>query len=91
MFKVLVPRYQEFNTCYTSLFYAPLPIRSFEEHNLPHRMHEFQKLNVVCVELKGHPYPKLAYSNIKPNRKHIHNVLLAEAKRDLERNTLEIH
>lgn len=68
-----------------------MKIRSLEEHNIPHRFHEFSKLNLVCVELKGHPYPKLAYSNTRPNKKHIHNVLLAEAKRDLDRNTLEIH
>ncbi len=38
--------------------------------------------NKVLVELKGHPFPPLHYSNSAPNRTHIHNVLLAEAKRD---------
>ena len=36
----------------------------------------------VVLELKGHPFPPLAYSNMEPNRKLIHNVLLAEAKRE---------
>lgn len=40
----------------------------------------------VVIELKGHPFPPLAYSNVKPNKRHIHNVLLSEAKRDFRTN-----
>ena len=36
----------------------------------------------VVVELVGHPFPPLAYSNMEPNRKMIHNVLLSEARSD---------
>ena len=79
---MLVPRYQDFNTNYTSLFHAPKPILKFEEHDMPRVMKP--SWNLVCLELKGHPYPPLAYSNTKPNKKSIHNILLMEAKRDLE-------
>ena len=88
LFKVLVPRYQNYTSCYTSLFHAPKRILSWEEFQMPCKLQP--KLNLVVVELKGHPYPPLAYSNTQPNRKHIHNVLLLEAKRDMERNKLEI-
>ena len=37
----------------------------------------------VIVELVGHPFPPLHYSNQEPNRKMIHNVLLSEARREL--------
>ena len=37
----------------------------------------------VIVELVGHPFPALHYSNMEPNRKMIHIVLLAEARREL--------
>ena len=39
---------------------------------------------LVFVELKGNPYPPLVYSNTKPNKRRIQNVLLLEAKHDLE-------
>jgi hypothetical protein len=41
---------------------------------------------VAVVELKGHPFPQLAYPNSRPNKRHIHNVLLAEAKKDFRLN-----
>ena len=41
-----------------------------------------QWYNKVVVELVGHPFPPLAYSNMEPNRKMIHNVLLSEARSD---------
>ena len=37
----------------------------------------------VVIELVGHPFPPLRYSNTEPNRKMIHNVLLSEARREL--------
>ena len=43
--------------------------------------------NYVTVELKGNPYPKLQYSNTTPNKKTIHNVLLAEAAKDYRLRT----
>ena len=36
----------------------------------------------VVVELVGHPFPPLRYSNTEPNKKMIHNVLLSEARRE---------
>ena len=36
----------------------------------------------VVLELKGHPFPPLAYSNSQANKKMIHNVLLSEARRE---------
>ena len=79
---MLVPRYQDYNTNYTSMFYAPTPILSFEECDMPPNLK--RPLRLMCLELKGHPYPPLHYSNTKPNKKSIQNVLLMEAKRDLE-------
>ena len=73
--------------CNTSLFYAPKPILLFQKHNMAINLKP--KTLLVCVELKGHPYPPLAYSNTKPNKRSIQNVLLMEAKRDLESVKLE--
>ena len=87
LFQVLVPRYQDYTKCYTSLFNAPKPILSFQEHDMARNLKP--KTLLVCVELKGHPYPPLAYSNTKPNKRSIQNVLLLEAKRDLENIKLE--
>jgi len=72
LFKVLVPRYQDFNSSYTRLFNGPF-IQSIEMQ---------RKNSRVIVELKGHPFPPLSYSNIEVNRNVISNVLLAEARRE---------
>jgi len=74
LFKVLVPRYQDYPHSYTRLFNAPYDYKP-EGGRL--KVHDH-----VVLELKGHPFPPLAYSNMEPNRKLIHNVLLAEAKRE---------
>ena len=73
--------------CYKSLFYAPKLILLFQEHDM--NVNLKPKTFMVCVELKGNPYPPLAYSNTKPNKRSIQNVLLMEAKRDLENIKLE--
>ena len=86
LFQVLVPRYQDYTTSYTRLFYAPRHMITYEEMQRPVNL--IPKTHIVCVELKGHPYPPLSYSNTKPNKRHIHNVLLSEAKRDLESGTI---
>ena len=75
LFEVLVPRFADYSTAYTRAFVAP---PNFEIGSNV----RFSKDRVV-VELKGHPFPKLAYSNSRPNRNHIHNILLSEAKKDL--------
>ena len=83
LFKVLVPRYQDFSTSYTRMMIAPRRIDSLHELDQPIKIRPLSLKFPAIVELKGHPYPPLMYSNTKPNKKHIHNVLLAEAKRDL--------
>ena len=77
LFKVLVPRFRDYTTSYTKMFYLPKKIITNFEGNLQSQYGTF-----VTVELKENPYPKLVYSNITPNRKAIHNILLAEAAKD---------
>ena len=72
LLQVLAPRFQDYTTCYTRQFNAP-----FQRNDNP-KVYSYK----VVVELKGHPFPRLEYSNTVPNRNHIHNVLLAEAKKD---------
>ena len=81
LFDVLVPRFQDFTTAYTRMLYAPRTIVPFGEYEVPSWLQKSSK-NVVLVELKGHPFPPLYYSNTRPNPKHIHNVLLNAAKHD---------
>jgi len=82
LFKVLVPRFKEFEgpVSYTRLFYAPQKIVINYENR-------YERGNFVTVELRGNPYPPLEYSNARPNKKLIHNVLLSEAARDLKMAT----
>merc|ERR1719219_1153791 len=78
LFQVLVPRYQDYTSSYTRLFHAPRHFLTLEEMERPGNLKP-RSPELVCVELKGHPFPPLSYSNTKPNKNHIHNVLLAEA------------
>lgn len=86
LFKVLVPRFGggsgagEDKGPYTRLFHCPTNIITNYD-NLKREAGD----NVV-VELRGHPLPKLAYSNSRPNRRAIHNVLLAEAAKEYYSN-----
>ena len=66
--QVLVPRYQESTKSYTRMLAAPKEFRAPRPSTL------------WMLELRGNPFPPLAYSNTTPNRNHIHNVLLAEAR-----------
>lgn len=66
LFKVLVPRFSNFNTCYTKLYRAP----TLYPDTYPR----------AVLELKGNPYPSLL-PDMFTNRNLIHNVLLDEAKR----------
>ena len=77
LFKVLVPRFRDYTTSYTKMFYAPKTIITNFDCNVKAKYGP-----LVIVELKGNPYPKLMYSNTAPNRKTIHNVLLEEAAKD---------
>lgn len=80
LFKVLVPRFKDLERpmSYTRLFYSPQKILTNFDNYLK------KKGDFVTVELRGNPFPALEYSNTKPNKKLIHNVLLAEAARDLK-------
>ena len=84
-----MPRYQDYTTCYTRLLNGPRRIHTVDEMAQPRHLKLEMPSHPAIVELKGHPFPPLMYSNTKPNKKHIHNVLLAEAKRDMERLKLD--
>ncbi|XP_067011374.1 large ribosomal subunit protein bL17m [Anabrus simplex] len=67
LFKVLVPRYQNCNVCYTQMYRAPFtPGIGFPR---------------VVLELRGNPYPPLK-PDTSSNRNLLHNVLLDEARRE---------
>ena len=80
LFKVIVPRMQEQPFSYTRLFNSPSQASANKEGQNP-MMKQWRPK--VIVELVGHPFPPLHYSNQEPNRKMIHNVLLSEARREL--------
>ena len=80
LFKVLVPRLQSQPHSFTRLFYSPSQASANKEGQ--DRMMRHWKPKVV-IEVVGHPFPPLRYSNTEPNRKMIHNVLLSEARREL--------
>ncbi|ERL86297.1 39S ribosomal protein L17, mitochondrial [Dendroctonus ponderosae] len=67
LFKVLVPRYENYNISYTRLLKAPRPYPG----------HEIDK---GVLELRGNPYPSLL-PDTSSNKNLIHNVLLEEAKK----------
>merc|ERR1712111_104432 len=80
LFKVIVPRMESQPFSYTRLFYSPTQASANAEGQDPYMRMYRQK---VVVELVGHPFPPLYYSNMDPNKKMIHNVLLSEARREL--------
>ena len=76
LFKVLVPRYRDYVGAYTRLLHAPLEAdKNFRRKDVSR----------MVLELRGNPFPRLEYSNSRPNKSHLHNVLLAEAKKDWKR------
>eukprot|EP00088_Acartia_fossae_P012909 TRINITY_DN16680_c0_g2_i1.p1 TRINITY_DN16680_c0_g2~~TRINITY_DN16680_c0_g2_i1.p1 ORF type:complete len:199 (-),score=53.16 TRINITY_DN16680_c0_g2_i1:344-940(-) len=74
LFKVLVPRFQDMNSSYTRFLHAPVLLENF----YPRKGSDTR----VVLELKGHPFPPLQYSNTEPNRGLISNVLLSEARKE---------
>jgi large subunit ribosomal protein L17 len=74
LFKVLVPRLRDLPGAYTRILRAPI---LYKPEGGPMMCKER-----VVLELRGHPFPQLNYSNSEPNRKLIHNVLLSEARRE---------
>lgn len=76
LFKVLVPRLKEHPHAYTRYFHAPM------ERFVEGARQQRGQSHKCVLEIVGHPFPPLAYSNTQANRKMIHNVLLSEAKRE---------
>lgn len=73
LFKVLVPRFQNFTSPVTTMYRAP------REYPAPtHKKLYFER---SLLELKGNPYPAIA-NNTYRNKNLIHNVLLDAAKRE---------
>lgn len=74
LFKVLVPRFENYNISYTRMFRAPkdYPGPSFERS---------------VLELRGNPYPPL-YPDQSQNRNLIHNVLLDEARKEFRKEKI---
>jgi len=79
LFKVLVPRLKDNPHSFTRLFNSPMQASANKEGTLG--LAKTHRAKVV-VELVGHPFPPLRYSNTEPNKKMIHNVLLSEARRE---------
>ncbi|KAK4886143.1 hypothetical protein RN001_002414 [Aquatica leii] len=68
LFKVLVPRFENYHTSYTRMHRAPRPYPGPLDKK-------------AVLELRGNPYPSLIPDNIS-NKHLIHNVLLDEAKKE---------
>lgn len=67
LFKVMVPRYENYNISYTRLLKAPRPYPGPENEK-------------AVLELRGNPYPPLT-PDTSSSKNLIHNILLEEAKR----------
>ncbi|XP_034102339.1 39S ribosomal protein L17, mitochondrial [Drosophila albomicans] len=74
LFKVLVPRYENYNVSYTRMFKAPRDYPGI-----------YYRKSVL--ELRGNPYPVLTQDNSQ-NRNLLHNVLLDEARKEFRREKL---
>lgn len=68
LFKVLCPRYENFNRSYTRMYKAP-------------REYPGNYRSRSIIELRGNPYPSLV-PEITKNRLLLHNVLLDAARKD---------
>lgn len=73
LFKVLVPRFQDFPLSFTRMYKAP------REYPCVDPTQRYRKRAVL--ELRGNPYPPVAPDQTLKNRNLIHNVLLHEAKK----------
>lgn len=67
LFKVLAPRFQNYNVSFTRMLKAPKPYPGVHYDR-------------AVLELRGNPYPPLT-PDAQQNRNLIHNVLLDEAKK----------
>ncbi len=75
---VLVPRFKDTTRSYTRLLKAPM---LFDPTDVLNPMAGMAHKKVM-LELRGNPFPPLSYPNSRPNRNHLHNVLLEAARRD---------
>jgi len=86
LFKVLVPRFADYTRSYTRLMHGPSPIiQDYTGIKSRAIANQFPS-RITVLELRGHPYPPLHYSNSHPNKNAIHNVLLSEAAKDYRLN-----
>ncbi|XP_022221825.1 39S ribosomal protein L17, mitochondrial [Drosophila obscura] len=74
LFKVLVPRYENYNVSYTRMYKAP-------------RDYPGMYYRQSVLELRGNPYPSLLMDQSQ-NRNLLHNVLLDEARKEFRRKKL---
>jgi len=74
LFKVLVPRYENYNVSYTRMYKAPRDYPGI-----------YYRQSVL--ELRGNPYPLLT-ADQSQNRNLLHNVLLDEARKEFRRQKL---
>merc|ERR1712071_219430 len=81
LFKVLVPRLKDEPHSYTRFFNSPIQASS-NMHGVTRGSKNYR--DKCVLEIIGHPFPPLAYSNTQSNRKMIHNVLLSEARREFK-------
>jgi len=84
LFKVLVPRLKESPHGYTRIFNSPIQA-SMSKMGAPSPHPVKSHRPRAVVEIIGHPFPPLAYSNTQANKKMIHNVLLAEARLEVRK------
>lgn len=82
LFKVLVPRLRDSQHGYTRIFNSPIQASMSKDGAIYPHIHHKDK---VVLEILGHPFPPLAYSNTQANRKMIHNILLSEARLELRK------
>ncbi|KAH8317182.1 hypothetical protein KR074_000688 [Drosophila pseudoananassae] len=74
LFKVLVPRYENYTVSYTRMFNAPRTYPGIYYKN-------------SVLELRGNPYPSLIVDQSQ-NKNLLHNVLLDEARKEYRRKKL---
>ncbi|XP_067123468.1 large ribosomal subunit protein bL17m [Centruroides vittatus] len=78
LFKVLVPRYNSYNECYTLLHMVP---RQFENTVTGKDKTSLYITERAVLELKGNPFPPMP-GRIAPNNRFLTNILLNEAKKE---------
>ena len=81
LFKVLVPRLKDQPHSYTRLFNSPSQASANKEGQ-DAIMKQWRPK--VVIELVGHPFPPLHYSNVEPNKKMIHNVFVVTADKKMQ-------